>query len=260
MKVKLFAVSGLILLISSILVFAQGGDALISLATPAGPVRAGDTFAVNIQVDGADGVYGTSVELLYDPQALEVVAADAGAVTPGDFFGDQPSFTLKNTADASAGMVEYALTLRQPAQPVTGSGILGSLQFRVLRDGPAQIEVSNARLIVPQFEEVNGRLVARQVSEMPVQVQNMSLVVDGSAAQVVVEQPEAIAAVQQPPPVLQAPAVQPDTPVLVTSPVPGTPPTVLLGLVFFSLGLLLFALSVGTYVRLHRQFSWQDSY
>ena len=116
MKIRLLA-GFFFVAMSSALVFAQGDSALISLTVPVTSVQAGDTFAVDIQVNGANGVYGSSLKLTYDPQILQVQTTDSGAVTAGDFFGGQPGFTLKNEADLAGGTVEYALTLRQPAEP-----------------------------------------------------------------------------------------------------------------------------------------------
>ena len=258
MKIRLLA--GLIFMaISGMLVFAQGDPALISLTVPVTSVHAGDTFALDIQVDGANGVYGGSIKLAYDPQILQVQTTDSGIVTPGDFFGGQPDFTLKNGADPDSGTVEYALTLRQPAKPVSGAGSLGSIQFLALRDGAVQVNVVEASLIAPRFEDVNGKTVATQVDKVPVQVQGLTVDVGGAAVQSapVVELPQQN--VQAPPqaPAVQLPAAHVNPP-LVMSSTPGAS-SIIIGVLFFIVGLLLFTLSIGSYVRLRHQMAWQDS-
>ena len=74
-------------------------------------VTAGQEFTVTVNIAGAVDVYGGSFQLLYDTQAFEVVVVDLKAISPGAFFENGPSFALKNSADASAGTVDYALTL-----------------------------------------------------------------------------------------------------------------------------------------------------
>lgn len=264
MKIKLLAFFFIVALISRVLVFAQSGTALVTLTAPTDPVRTGDLVSIAVQINGAEGVYGGSLLLNYDPLALEVVPVDDGAIVPGDFFGDQPSFTLKNAADAAAGSIEYALTLRQPAEPVSGAGTMGTVQFMALRDGVVELTVADASLLVPQFEEVNGRKIARKIDEMTVQAQNLSLNIGGAGDAAVVEQPQTIVDASQSetfesPPFLQSDNIPASVPVLV-QPARMASPAMIAGVSFFILGLVMFTLGVGTYVRLRRQFSWQGQF
>lgn len=259
MKIRLLVTSIILVLIGHVLVFAQGESALVTLSAPANPVNAGDTFTVTIQVGNAAGVYGGSLKLTYDPLALEAIVTDAGVVAPGDFFGGQPGFTLKNTAEA--GTVDYATTLRQPAEPVTGSGILGTIQFRALQAGTVDIAISEASLLAPRFEEVNGRKIARSVDEVPVQTQGTTISTTGEGVVVnatldeaqLVDQPVGDGEVFQPW------AIENPQPVLLIEPMGtrGPSPAVVAGIAFFLAGLLLFTMGVGSYVRLHRQLNWQ---
>lgn len=255
MKIRLLIASLILVLIGHVLVFAQTGGALVTLNTSAASVNAGDMFTVTIQVENAVGVYGGSIRLTYDPLALEPVTTDAGVIVPGDFFGGQPGFTLKNTADAAAGSIDYATTLRQPAQPVTGSGVLGNVQFRALRDGAVEVAVAEASLLAPLFEQVNGLMIARSVNEVPVEVRGGLAGVNDAAA-VPDTQPAPQAA--QPDEVFQPWAAPNTPPVLIAQPAPGLSPVMLAGIAFFMAGLLLFTMGVGSYVRLHRQLHWQE--
>jgi hypothetical protein len=254
MKSRWLMVCWFVALIASGPVFAQNGN--ISLTTPLEQVSAGDTFAVTIQIRDVAGVYGGLVELAYDPQTLEVIQVDNQAVTPGDFFAGQPGFPLKNGADPASGVIEYALTLRQPALPVTGSGSLGTVQFRALRDGAAQINIAQASLLSPRFEEINGRTIARSVDEIPVNVQGLAIHVGGSGMQTVVQPPAE--APQQPQVVQAVPQTVRANPSALVQPTPGPSTAVMMGVIFFIIGLLLFTFSVGAYVRLRRQYAWHE--
>ncbi len=261
MKIRLLLILMSIGLIGQSVVSAQSGK--ISLTVPVDQVSMGETVAVTIAVQDVAGVYGGSIELSYDPQILEVLQPENQPVTPGDFFANQPGFPLKNVADVTTGSIEYAMTLRQPAQPVTGSGSLGTLQFRALQDGAVQINVVAASLLSPRFEVVNGQTIARSVDEVPVEVQGLTLNI-GAGGQTVVQQTpvpavtevqsQAVAAVPQSAPVASVPQSAP----LYVQPAPPLSPVVMAGLAFFVVGLLLFTFSLGTYVRLRRQYAWHE--
>lgn len=248
-------VAGCVCLIIAVasFVIAQSTQALIVLTPSLETVNAGEEFDVSIYVQDAEGVYGSSLELAYDPQALEVILVNDQAVSPGDFFGDSPGFPLKNGADAVSGVIEYALTLRQPAEPVTGSGTLGTVRLRALQDGPTVLDVTEARFLSPVFEEVNGVKIARSVNELPVAAQNLEIgvgdgVVTSGAAQAIATQPSEM-------------SVQPVTaniPQVMAMPAqPSRLPLIVIGTAFFMVGLMLFTLSLGAYVKLHRQYSYQ---
>jgi len=242
MKLKLlitlvFALTGVIW------VSAQGTVAQVALTTPISEVNAGDTFTLTIEIAEAVGVYGGSVRLTYDPLLLAVIAPENQPVTPGDFFAAGPSLPMKNTVDAASGTINYALTLRQPAEPVTGGGVLGTIQFEALADGAAQVELAEALLLSPVFQDVNGRKIASRVDELPVQTQSVMLTVGGAAAESDV-----------PPFVAHSGSIRPAQPIVpVTIQATQTvSPALLIGGMFFALGLLMFMFSVVTYTRLRR--------
>jgi hypothetical protein len=258
MKIRMLVTSIILILIGHVLVFAQSGSALVTLSAPAEPVNAGDTFTVTIQVGNATGVYGGSIRLTYDPLALEPVTTDAGVVT-GDFFGNQPGFTLKNVADATTGTIDYAMTLRQPAEPVTGSGALGTIQFQALQGGPAEIVVAEASLLAPRFEEVNGRKIARTVDQVAVEIQNTTINSTGVVldATPMLTESQLVAQAPQTEDTFQPWSVA-NTPTMIIEPSRGMSPVMIAGIAFFLAGLLLFTMGVGSYVRLHRQLHWQE--
>jgi hypothetical protein len=154
--------------------------ARIVLTSATQSVQQGDEIKVSVQVVGAESIYGASFKLSYDPSILEAVLTNSQAITPGTFFGSASSFTLKNTA--SNGVVEYALTLTQPADPVSGDGVIGTLTFRALAGGTVEITPVEANLVAPQFEEVDGLRVARSIQQVPTQIEGVAVQVSGSGA------------------------------------------------------------------------------
>ena len=258
MKLKLFLILTMISVMGGMLAVwaqAQGTDALVVLSAPVDQVQAGDTVTVTIQVQDVVGAYGGRIKLSYDPSRFEVLSTDDAAVSAGDLFSGQPGITLKNTFDPAAGLVDYALTLRRPAEPVTGSGVLGTVNFRALADGVADFNLADAHLLSPRFEEVNGQKIASQIDEIPLQVQPLSLTVGG----------DAVEPIAQPPAVQIAPTMlpQPAQPVVVENPTlnpvsrtasPSLSPALVAGIVFFVLGLVMLIFSMMSYTRLRQNF------
>jgi hypothetical protein len=251
-------VTVLLLTIFTMRTGAQDSSPRIWPSSEVTQVTAGQEFTVSVNVAGADNAYGTGFKLNFDPAALEVVLENDKAVTPGAFFGDSSSFTLKNTADA--GVVEYAVTLTQPAQPVSGDGILGTVKFRAMKDAAVEITPSEATLVTPVFAEVNGRQVAQSINQTQAQVTALAVTIGGGSSTVVSNAPPAAsvataslggsttslsnktsnAVVQQPvssQPVF-AEAGQPNRRVLIFAGV------------FFVLGLGLLVISVGMYSKM----------
>jgi len=151
---------------------AQDNPPQVQLSPDKTQAAAGDTITVTVNVSGAVGVYGGSFKLSYDPQAFEVIQTDNKPVTPGAFFANEPGFALRNAADATAGTIEYAITLMQPAKPVDGDGVLGTFTLHALKDSPVTITDINASFVAPEFKEVDGHLVAQKVNQVTAQVQD----------------------------------------------------------------------------------------
>lgn len=126
--------------------------------------QSGGTLVVDVSVSGAKQAYGWSFRLAYDATVAEVIGDTP--VEVGSFARQQPNFVLKNAAEA--GSVDFALTLTQPAVPVDGDGILGTITFEVEpRQNPA-LRLLDAKLVSPRFVEKDGQLIAEQMDEVAV--------------------------------------------------------------------------------------------
>lgn len=231
------------------------------LSSDVSQAATGQEFLVTVNVAGAQGVYGGSFQVQYDPTAFEVIAVDSKAVQPGPFFEGGPSFALKNTADPAGGVVDYALTLTQPAQPVSGDGILGTIQFRALKDAPVTMIPVVAELVSPEFTEVDGRLIAQKINTVAAQITETLAGNAPVAAPQVVEQPQVSAPVDNSASASVSAAVPAQiesvvAPALLeeTRSTPNNKVLVVAGL-FFVGGLLLLTVSVGMYSKMRVRFS-----
>ncbi|MBZ0281000.1 MAG: cohesin domain-containing protein [Anaerolineae bacterium] len=257
-KKHIFAVIGIVLLVAANLfaVGAQDAAPRIWLASDLTQAAIGQEFSITVNVDGAEQIYGSSFKLSYDPLAFEVVITEGKAIVPGAFFQDQPGFELKNAASAQTGVIDYALTLMQPAQPVSGGGVIGTITFRALQDAPVVITATEASLVSPEFAEIDGRLVAQRINQVTAQIDNTlaqsttvvaqsstnneeaaSMFVNPELAGITAESPESAA------PVNVSPAPRSNDVALIFAGV------------FFTAGLVLLTVSVGMYSRMRVRFS-----
>lgn len=236
-------------------------------------VKAGETVTVAINVSEAQGVYGTSFKLNYDPAAFEVVQTENKPVTPGAFFADEPGFALRNANDPQTGVIEYALTLMQPAEPVSGDGLLGTVALKALKDSSVNITVQEATFVAPEFKEIDGRMVAEKVNQVEVQIENAApAVVNSPATASVSARPSsASVSVNQPPEAEVDPAVvamfsnpalddaavsqQHDHETVLTNARQSDDVVLIFAGFFFIFGLVMLTLSVGMYSRMRFLFA-----
>lgn len=133
---KLGGRHGLLLLAVVLLVLvglgAPGGTGQADTATagllwldpPNASTTVGGNTTLALRLSSIADVYGAEVDLVFDPAFLEVVG---GAVTPGTC--PQADFVVTNTADNTAGTIEYAVTQLNPTAPCDG-GLVADIEFR----------------------------------------------------------------------------------------------------------------------------------
>jgi len=147
--------------------FAQG-DATIQVVPAVDTiVPVGETGIVDIHVDDVIDLFSVDIIVKFDPGILQVVDANPfmedTQVDPGDFLDitEGKGFFVENTADNNTGTIVYAATLLSPEPPVSGSGVLISIEFEGLAEGEDDIILYSVLLsdleaeAIPA-EKVNG--------------------------------------------------------------------------------------------------------
>jgi len=246
MKIKtllsLLIMLGSLFVMSAVITGAQDIPPRLWLTPEAVEAQPGEEFMVTINIAEAVGVYGASFKLAYDPQSLEVIITDNKVIAPGDLFEGQPSFTLKNSVNLQEGIIEYSLTLTRPAEPVTGAGVLGTLTFRALTQASVSLTPLEARLLTPEFTEVDGQMVAQRINEVNATMQGATLSISPNAEPapqtVPVSVPAAVSAVDR---VEEQMIVLSKADVLILA----------AASVFFIAGLVLFSMTIGMYSRMN---------
>jgi hypothetical protein len=126
-----------------------------------------------IVIEDVADLYGFEFEITYDPTLLEVVDADPARegvqIRPGDFLS--PDWELQNRVDNDRGRIAYALSQRNPSQPVSGDGTLAVIAWRAKATGTSPIALIHVLLAAPAGVEIpvspeDGRIVVAS-SEAP---------------------------------------------------------------------------------------------
>ena len=117
-----------------------GGSATMSLSPANVSVSTGDTFSLTISVSpNGEEIDTARAYVSYPSSLVEVLSFDLGTLFPSEAPG--------NSIDNSAGMLsEGAFKF---GDPVVSSGTFGTITFRALSSGSANIALTSGRFLVP---------------------------------------------------------------------------------------------------------------
>jgi hypothetical protein len=135
------------LIIIALVALAFGTNAqepsLLQLAMDESNLQTGQRYTVRIEVQNIQELWAADLRISYDPSQIYVIGTVAGSpVRLGDFAvgGD----TIFNSVDSVAGEIRYAFSIFSPANPVSGSGVVGSFEIVPLLAGTAQMQFASA--------------------------------------------------------------------------------------------------------------------
>ena len=141
--VILFAASGQIFPAT-----AQVEEISITLSPSSGTINGCGTTTVEIWLNEVVNFYGADIRLSFDPTVLQVVDSNPGQsgvqIEVGNFWS--PGFTVYNTADNSAGTIEYAATQLNPTPAVDGSGVILKITFNAISTGSSAISFTYTKI------------------------------------------------------------------------------------------------------------------
>lgn len=153
-KIACLSVVLLALLVAAPLALAQNGTRLTLK-----PVSSAEGMVtVEVQAENVSDLYGLELHLKYDPAMLEIqdsqVDQPGVQIEPGALLPVNQGFVVANQADPSQGTIMYALTLLNPAQPVSGSGPVARMNFKVLQNASSTITVERSTLVSVNLETI----------------------------------------------------------------------------------------------------------
>ena len=121
-----------------------------------------EQFNVAVEVRNVNGLMGTTFELSFDPDLLEVTdadpATDGAQIADGIIFAGKSGFMpLVNEADNPAGTVKYSALVTKLASEFTGAaGTIAVIKFKAKVPGSAEIKFNAGSLSAPGGLELSG--------------------------------------------------------------------------------------------------------
>mgnify|MGYP003573316526 FL=1 len=139
---------------------------------PTNPVTSvGNVVDVDIQLDDVTDVYGAEVALSFNPTFVKVIGAQ---LTPGTC--PQPNFVPTNTADNTAGTINYAATQLSPTAACNG-GVVATITFECIAEGVSPVTFGATLISDP-----NGTPIAHGTQNGTVECQQVAIDIRGSVA------------------------------------------------------------------------------
>jgi hypothetical protein len=121
------------------------------LETASASLQTGQEYEIAIRIENAPEVWLANVEIAYDPALLYVIGTRAGSpVQSGDFFLPAESlFIARNLVREP--QINYTISLLAPANPVSGSGVIGTFRIYPIAPGMTQLRFTSADLTMLVF-------------------------------------------------------------------------------------------------------------
>lgn len=160
-KTTLLNSLGLLLLVMTLLpsglVTAQGST-VIRINPAAQTVAVDATAETGIYVEGMTDLYGLDVRITFDPAVVQV--EDADAATPGVQIGVGPvfdgheEFVAINTVDNTIGEIQFVISLKSPAMPITGTGTVAAITWKGIAPGESVIDLAETTLASSEHQGI----------------------------------------------------------------------------------------------------------
>ncbi|MFN8455433.1 MAG: cohesin domain-containing protein [Anaerolineae bacterium] len=136
---------------------AQAGEP-IRLSLQNLPLQDDRLLVVTVQLEHVSDLYGAQIRLKYDPTHLRVLDEDPRIegvqIAPGPLLYFDDRFVAVNSADSATGLIDFVVTLLNPAPPISGQGILATVRFEMVGSGPFEVQVEEAKLVSSQLTAV----------------------------------------------------------------------------------------------------------
>lgn len=130
--------------------FGQEQTPILSLQLPTTALETGQPYTVTIRLENVPEVWVVNLQMTYDPALIYVMGTKAGSpVQQGDLFTAESSIVARNFVQGSE--LIYTLSMLAPADPASGSGVVGTFQIVPLAAGTTQLRFTQAELTTLTF-------------------------------------------------------------------------------------------------------------
>jgi len=121
---------------------APAGSALLSFDPASLNVAAGSTFTVNVSLAGGQNVYSVPLQILYNPNLLQVVNVSNGPMLSQD----GQAVALVHRDDSMAGILQLTASRPPGSSGISGDGQVFTLTFQAKAPGQATVSINRATL------------------------------------------------------------------------------------------------------------------
>jgi hypothetical protein len=158
-------------------------DTFLVLDSDSTALQTGGEYEVRILVENVSAVWLGSIEITYDPAQLYILGTQAGSpVTSGAFWGVENTGALLNVVQGET--VIFAQSMFNPAEPRSGSGVIGSFRIVPLTAGAAELRFgSGTSLTRTIFDTSSGQRVATASEAIPFTPVLLQLTVTGETVE-----------------------------------------------------------------------------
>ena len=135
--------------------------ALISFSPPVMNQKVGTAFDVNVVLKDARNLSSLPLQILYDPQKLQLITVKRG----GLFDRDGQAAALVQRVDSSTGRITASISRPSSAPGISGSGVVFTLSFMSKAPGRSRLRVDQTGL-----RDTSARAVSADSSEAVVTI------------------------------------------------------------------------------------------
>lgn len=124
---------------------------LLSLQSSQTDLQTGQQYSVEVHIDNISQLWLADIEIAYDPKLIYILGTKAGSpVKLGLLWTPGESTTIVRNSVIGSKVV-YTVSMLAPADPVSGTGTLGSFQIYPLAAGTTEITFSKGNLLKADF-------------------------------------------------------------------------------------------------------------
>ena len=121
---------------------APAGSALLSFDPPSLSQAVGTTFTVNVNLAGGQNVYSVPLQILYNPNVLQLVNVSNGPMLSQD----GQAVALVNRDDSMMGILQVTASRPPGSAGISGDGQVFTLTFQAKAPGQATLSINRATL------------------------------------------------------------------------------------------------------------------
>jgi general secretion pathway protein D len=121
---------------------APAGSALVSFDPPSLSQAVGTTFTVNVNLSGGQNVYSVPLQILYNPNVLQLVNVSNGPLLSQD----GQAVALVHRDDSMAGILQLTASRPPGSDGISGDGQIFTLTFQGKAPGQATLSINRAML------------------------------------------------------------------------------------------------------------------